>query len=66
MKIDSEHLEGITAEALRLRDVLEILGTRRLETDHDVYEVGTRFKLLASCLEDVGNALCDGVFLVAN
>ncbi|TIN95685.1 MAG: hypothetical protein E5Y06_10540 [Mesorhizobium sp.] len=67
MQIENfEYFEDIMATALRLRDVLDDLGTRRVATVEDSQAAGLQFKLLASCFDDVGNALCDGVFIVAS
>ncbi|RWC27631.1 MAG: hypothetical protein EOS27_20975 [Mesorhizobium sp.] len=67
MKIENtEYYEDILATALRLHCVLDDLGMRRIETAEDIQAAGLQFRLLASCFNDVGDALCDGVFLAAN
>lgn len=63
---NAEQYEDITGTALLLRDVLEDLCTQPIPSVEHARDLGYRLKLLASCLDDTGNCLIDGVFILTN
>lgn len=63
---NAEQYEDITGTALLLRDVLEDLCTQPIPSVENARDLGYRLKLLASCLDDTGNCLIDGVFILTN
>ncbi|PBB23278.1 MULTISPECIES: hypothetical protein [unclassified Mesorhizobium] len=61
-----DELEDLTATTMRLRDVLDDICTRPIPTREAAVEIGLRLQLLASAIEDAGQELVSGVFLLPN
>lgn len=63
---NSDQYEDITATALLLRDLLDDICTQPIPSVEHARDLGYRLKLLASCLDDTGDCLIDGVFILTN
>ncbi|MBZ9996581.1 hypothetical protein [Mesorhizobium sp. BH1-1-4] len=61
-----DDLEDLTATALRLRDVLDDICTQPIPTREAAIEIGLRLQLLASAIDDAGQELVTGAFVLPN
>ncbi|ESZ01869.1 hypothetical protein [Mesorhizobium sp. LNHC209A00] len=61
-----DELEDLTATTMRLRDVLDDICTQPISTRGAALEIGLRRQLLASAIEDAGQELITGVFMLPN